>query len=757
MFFKKRPPAAALTIPVKTARGEFNEGNILQFLGDKNIVTIFCRNNYDGLGDAKHAVDIFNECQRIYADSGTQLKLVILMEEKKVEIVKIFLPTDVNYVVSSLEDRNHFDAQADVIIFSTKNSGNIETCTEPFLGKIRNHNEFFSYWCSTNLFINVSLQLADNDALYSDLNPTCFRYSINEYGPAATVRGKGGFARPPFLEDELGVLPFEAGIKFDEDIWKLANQSPQEKFKLLLNLENDQLKNSLLNSVYDKGIDSADLLIGYAQNAENVARLLELASHTCEKQKRAVVFPLKFLTDNMIEDCKKYFSVISLINDDQVKVLNQELNNSKELYLFNYMGQSENDLKILYANAVIIMSSGDNSLSAAFSNPYSMPFFQIPLWKIRLYLKLITELGGNSEGPKYENMRNYLLLGADAPYEEWGDLQAEVHIEDEDEFPPQSDEEEDVSNEEEGPINENQLKKLNQLWRDQIIYFKKNKQQLYEEWRELANEWHTAKNYYKQLQKLIYTAAIQKYISVCLQKGVNASQAMCAFIESANKSKNSHYQHYLVYACILNNDIATLKKLLKEIDVLQPVCNQASLTTIALILERSEVADLLITKDLDFYAKILDLVLLPQNELNRMEPFFQKHHINIHPAKILRAYKEAEKNKNKDEQEKQLNLLSNNVDSLFIKLDFLWRIMWEIAPGIIVLIVAESNSDETLLNDADFQFYINGQFVLLKSETPCWIKQELTTNNQKIFWGHYQELLQKAAPYDSPQLQLCVH
>lgn len=72
--------------------------------------------------------------------------------------------------------------------------------------------------------------------------------------------------------------------------------------------------------------------------------------------------------------------------------------------------------------------------------------------------------------------------------EDWFDLQADVYIEDEDEFPFQSDER-----------GEDERTKFNLLWRDQIIYFKKNKQQLYEEWRNLANEWHTTKNYYNQL------------------------------------------------------------------------------------------------------------------------------------------------------------------------------------------------------------------------------------------------------------------
>lgn len=103
----------------------------------------------------------------------------------------MFLSSNVNCAISSLEDLNHFEATADIIIFSSKNSENIESDTEPFLEKIRNHKKFFNYWCSTNLFINVSLQLAENDTLYSNLNAACFRYSINEYGPAFIVRGKG--------------------------------------------------------------------------------------------------------------------------------------------------------------------------------------------------------------------------------------------------------------------------------------------------------------------------------------------------------------------------------------------------------------------------------------------------------------------------------------------------------------------------------------------------------------------------------------
>lgn len=679
----------------KRARAAVTEESIIRSL-ENNVVTIFCRNHYDGVGDAKHAIDIYRACKDKYKESNTKLKLILILDDNFLNLVSLFLTEEEKKLLAICVAGDKSDAepsQNPEIFLIIYNNNDIEDALDSILASIHNDPAMNTHWRNTNLFINVSCHLL-NEEMFTDLPKDCFRYSINEYGPSEPMMGINLLQRIPFIETNLGADWYEAGMKFDEDIWLYYKFENHHRRNLLLRLKAKYIAHTLIDHFRETG----GLAVGYVQTHKGAYDFIIAAAKAINTPVINIVLPLSKISDETLNTVKTDFSQIVMINESETIICAATGGEEKPtLRLLEYKGLDEEDLKILCSNANVIAATGDNSFGMALSVPTCVPIIIFPKWKDEFLKKLIEYL--YRERTLYPHLKNYFLM---------------TH-----------DEDKNFHHEDRAFLYASFFSTVNY-----VDCFAK---ELRTEWQMLTTHWHEHKNFTHFLNDLLNAAAYQHYCKEKKAKGLSCYDAHEVFISAAGTTRNSSFIVALLYSCILNDDITTLTAICAKVSFLPPIGNQTSLTMVALLLGKNHLAAILVKKDIDLLTKIFELLRWPNDLKMSAYKFFNDQKINISGlwtflSRMLHDVSNEEEIKALITHNLDFLLGHNNKYLLFqpteitdgkVVFTTASSIFWEYMPNVFVLLNSNGVHNSILISYHDKKFALN-------FSEPGWIQENLS-------------------------------
>lgn len=404
----------------QTAADYFNKQFLDLLEQQEHHIVLHTVNIADGIGDFKNLLDYYLWCKNIFKDfKNVHIKALAFLSSSKISVAKRILPNEINAQWFNLESvADYGQLQAELILIETWDDKNgaiklPETADYEKIDIFLDNNEhLLNLLRSTDFFFNIATPLAANKPILGCLPQKCWIRSRREYGPVNYDNSHSNL-QALYLEDEMGIRPDDAGIKFNEKIVAYVKDSSlPDKADRLAKLSNQ----SLLKKLIDKNdcvayLSQTDLAIAYLQHPNATISFIFLALQTAKTQNIDVIVNIpdvNFTIDtNLLSQLGiSKFELIDSNGTTIKEILTEKKQTGRRLRSFNFIGINTTDEEILTSVANIIGGSGDDSISKTF---FAFPFFHILPHK-NLFGKHFIEFIGrlNQNKNEYPELLAYL-------------------------------------------------------------------------------------------------------------------------------------------------------------------------------------------------------------------------------------------------------------------------------------------------------------------------------------------------------------
>lgn len=391
----------------------------------------------DGTGDFSNLIDFYSMTKNVFNNiPGISVKVIALVSKNKLDGALRLLPDHFdrnnNLYIHDIDTKTFYGQKAtqnEIVIISCNLGKHPSQLNMDEIEKLLSTSgSLQAFFQKANFVLNIATPFqCTNNIFLRYLNANCLIRSLLEYAPPSDIRGFP-LNTNIYVEDSMGFREQDAGIKFNEKIVALSNQTPHEKATLLKKLDNMLLRNLLL-SLEDREKESHPLTpeqyaqstylgVGYLQKTEKNQStnytnnfVLLLAATTDKKNIDAIINTDLLDLRGIIELLTQYgIKQVQTYNELNKLPVEQALqgNGNKILRIFKFSGLTNNDVILLYSAANVTAGSGDNSLSNVISSQ-AFPFFGVLRHKIETFDALINYIAQSKCDPN-NILQKYLLF-----------------------------------------------------------------------------------------------------------------------------------------------------------------------------------------------------------------------------------------------------------------------------------------------------------------------------------------------------------
>ncbi|MBX3708264.1 MAG: hypothetical protein KIT56_03455 [Gammaproteobacteria bacterium] len=213
--------------------------NSLNQLPSTNILV--CSYNVgDGVGDFRNAIDAY--CAMQLVAEQHKIKLISLVTKNKLEAVlkikQYNLPNETHCVVDLTQANGGSNTieESNIILICVSSDDQIQAENRDSIKKnIQLPERIRTFLEETYLVINIATPIRYMDFLLDSLPKNCFIKSILEYSSTMPEQNKTIFSSKNIQETSMGILPHQAGLKLNADLY--TRSSNHEKIDVLLSLQ----------------------------------------------------------------------------------------------------------------------------------------------------------------------------------------------------------------------------------------------------------------------------------------------------------------------------------------------------------------------------------------------------------------------------------------------------------------------------------------------------------------------------------------